>query len=65
MSTAVLERLPVLETPPVVAVLPVEDSGRTTCPKPAEGGCGHARNQHSIVGCTWPGCGCTITYMQL
>jgi hypothetical protein len=32
----------------------------TKCP-----GCPHGRTQHSKNGCTWPGCHCKATYMDL
>lgn len=65
MMTAVLER------PPAVVVLPVEGVGKTKCDPPSQGGCGHARNQHSAIGCIYredpagPECGCPVTYMAL
>lgn len=27
--------------------------------------CGHDRSQHSKDGCTWPGCACKLTYMEV
>lgn len=39
-----------------------KDRQNQICKNPS---CGHNRTQHSRNGCTWPGCGCKSTYMEV